>query len=116
MMPAPPDHVGFALNFAKALVNREYSTAFAMTTAGYQRRTTLEQMRAAFEAIVPPDSGTAGAVEAGHTMESWPDQQPSDLGWVYVSIGGDVYSEALIVIVALEDGAMKVRDVEFGRP
>jgi hypothetical protein len=29
-------------------------------------------------------------------METWPDKQPSEVGWDYVGIGGDVYSEAVI--------------------
>jgi hypothetical protein len=49
-------------------------------------------------------------------MEDWPGRKPSDVGRVYVSVGGDVYSEAVTVIVTLEDEALKVRAVEFGRP
>jgi hypothetical protein len=49
-------------------------------------------------------------------MESWPGKEPSDVGWVYVGIGGDVYSEAVTVVVTLEDGELKVRTVEYGRP
>jgi hypothetical protein len=116
MVTPPADYVGFALSFGKALLSREYSRAFAMTSTEYQRGITLEQMGEAFEAIVPPDWGTAGPVEVGQTMDDWPGKQASDAGWAYVSIGGDVYSESVIVIVAHEDDAMKVRDVEFGRP
>jgi hypothetical protein len=49
-------------------------------------------------------------------MTSWPDKQPADLGWAYVSIGGDVYSEAVTVVVTSEEGTPRVRAVEFGRP
>jgi hypothetical protein len=49
-------------------------------------------------------------------MESWPGHESGDLGWAYVSIGGDVYSEAVTVVVALEDGESRIRSVEFGRP
>ena len=115
-MATPHDYVGFALDFAKALSNREYARAFAMTSAGYQGGTTLDEMRGAFEAIVPADWGPVGTVEVGHTMEDWPGKQAADAGWVYVGIGGDVYSEAIVVVVSAEDGSLKVRDVEFGRP
>ena len=30
--------------------------------------------------------------------------------------GGDVYSEAITVVVTLEEGELRVRTVEFGRP
>jgi hypothetical protein len=104
------------LDFARALVNRDYASAYAMTSRGYQQRVPLETMREAFEAVVPSDFGDVTAVEIVQTMDDWPDKQPSDAGWAYVSIGGDVYSEALTVVVTLEDGSLKVRDVEFGRP
>jgi putative lipase involved disintegration of autophagic bodies len=57
-----------------------------------------------------------GPVEVGVTMETWPDKQPSDVGWAYVSIGGEVYSEAVIVVVALESDTLRIRTVEVGRP
>ena len=73
-------------------------------------------MRAAFEAIVPTDWKTIGPVEVGETMEDWPGRKPSDVGRAYVSVGGDAYSEAVTVVVTLEEKALRVRTVEFGRP
>jgi hypothetical protein len=87
-----------------------------MTSSDYQRSTSIDEMRAAFEATVPTDWRTVGPVEVGQVMEAWPAKQPSDVGWVYISIGGDVYSEALTVVVMLEGDTLKVRTVEFGRP
>ena len=100
----------------RALASRDYPAAYAMTSGEYQRRTTMADMQAGFEAIVPTDSPIAVSVEVGLTMETWPHKQPSDVGWVYVSVGGDVYSEAVIVIVALEAETLRIRAVEFGRP
>lgn len=110
---AAPD---FSRAFAAALTARDYAGAYAMTAREYQRTSSLEEMRAGFEAIVPPDWGTVGSVDVVHTMDDWPDKQPADVRWVYVSIGGDVYSEAITVVVTIEDGLLKVRHVEFGRP
>jgi hypothetical protein len=73
-------------------------------------------MQAAFEAIVPTDWGPIGPIETGETLANWPGRQPSDLGWVYVSLGGDVYSEAVIAVVTMEDGEPRIREAEFGRP
>jgi hypothetical protein len=105
-----------SLNFARALASRDYTTAYAMTSTDYQRTTTLDEMRGGFEAIVPTDWQTVGPVEVGHTMETWPDKQPSDIGWAYVTIGGDVYSEAVTVVVVLEADTPKIRAIAFGRP
>jgi hypothetical protein len=38
------------------------------------------------------------------------------VGRAYVSVGGDTYSEAVTVVVTLEEDALRVRTVEFGRP
>ena len=111
-----PDYSSVALKFAGALASRDYPTAYALTSSGYQHSTTRDEMRAGFEAIVPTDWRTVGPVEVGQVMETWPAKQPSDVGWVYISIGGDGYSEAVTVVVMLEADMLKVRTVEFGRP
>jgi hypothetical protein len=105
-----------ALKFTNALAARDYAGAHAMTSRAYRSAMSVDELKAAFEAIVPTDWGAIGPIETGETLGNWPGRQPSDLGWVYVSIGGDVYSEAVIVIVTLEDGQARIREVEFGRP
>jgi hypothetical protein len=60
--------------------------------------------------------GDTGPIEIGTILDDWPDKQPSDLGWVYVSIGGDVYSEGLTLVLMSENGNARVREVQFGRP
>ena len=111
-----PDYSEVGLKFARALAGRDYSTAYAMTSSDYQRSTTLDEMRAAFEAIVPPEWPTGSPVAVGQAMETWPTKQPSDVGWVYISIGGDVYSEAVTVVVTREADTLRIRSVEVGRP
>ena len=105
-----------ALEFTRALAAREYDKAYMMTSGHYRRQYSIERLRADFEAIVPVDWGTLGPIEVAHTMTSWPGRQAADLGWAYVSIGGDVYSEAVTVVVTAEDGEARVREIEFGRP
>jgi len=95
---------------------RTYAAAYALTSNQYRDSTSVEAMQAAFEAIVPTDWKIIGPVEVGETMEDWPVRKPADVGWAYVSVGGDAYSEAITVVVTLEEDALKVRTVEFGRP
>ncbi len=110
------DYERVALAFSRALAQRDYPGAYALTSKQYQAGTSMEVMQAAFEAVVPRDWETVGPVETGMTLETWPGKEPNDVGWAYVSIGGDVYSEAVTIVVTLEGGALKVRAVEFGRP
>jgi hypothetical protein len=110
------DYTRVGLAFAKALASRDYEAAYALTSTDYRDRTSLKALQAAFERIVPVDWKTVGPIEVGGTLEDWPGRQPSDVGWAYVSVGGDVYSEAVTVVVTLEEGELRVRAVEFGRP
>lgn len=110
------DYRQIALEFARSLAAREYPKAYAMMSQGYRQNSTVDELQSAFEAIVPMNWGPIGPIEVGETMTSWPGKQPSDVGWAYVSIGGDLYSEAVIVVVSSENGAAKIREVEFGRP
>ncbi len=110
------DYRQTALEFARSLAARDYPKAYSMTAQAYRKRTTASQLQTAFESIVPTDWDPVGPVEVGHTLEEWPGKQPADIGWVYLSIDGDVYSEAITVVVALENRDAKIREVEFGRP
>ena len=110
------DYRQIALVFVSSMAARDYVKAYAITTEEYREKTSVEQLRSAFEAIVPTDWGTAGPIEVGQTMTSWPGKRHSDLGWAYVSIGGDVYSEAVTVVVRSENREARIREVEFGRP
>jgi hypothetical protein len=109
------DYKAFALRFTQFLARRDYEAAYAMTAKEYQGENSLEDTRQAFESPVPPDF-KIGDIEVGETMTSWPGKEASDLAWVYVSIGGDVYSEAISVVVTREGGELKIREVEWGRP
>jgi predicted lipoprotein len=115
-VPPGTDYRKVALEFAQSLAARDYAKAHAMTSAAYRKQMTVDQLRAAFEAIVPTDWGPIGPIEVGQTLATWPDKQPADLGWAYVSIGGDIASEAIVVVVTAENGAARIRQVEFGRP
>lgn len=110
------DYRQTALEFAKRLAARDYAGAYSMTAQAYRRRNTVEQLRVAFETLVPEDWGPIGPIDVAQAMENWPGKQAGDIGWAYVSIGGDVYSEAIAVAVTLEDGEATIREIEFGRP
>jgi hypothetical protein len=105
-----------ALEFACALARRDYRTAYDMSSSEFQAKLSCEEMQQAFESIVPNDWGTVDPIEIGTTMDDWPARRATDAGWVYVGLGGTVYSEGLVVIVTNEKGVLKIREVEWGRP
>jgi hypothetical protein len=105
-----------ALEFACALARRDYRAAYDMSSSEFQSKLSCEEMQQAFESIVPDDWGTVDPIEIGTTMDDWPTRRATDAGWVYVGLGGTVYSEGLVVIVTNEEGVLKIREVEWGRP
>jgi hypothetical protein len=105
-----------SLTFTKALADRDYATAYSMTSEEFKSQYSLDQLREDFETIVPTDWGTMGPIGVGEMMQEWPTKRKSDVAWVYVYIGGDVYSEAVTVVLSTESGALKIREVEYGRP
>jgi hypothetical protein len=105
-----------ALEFARALASRDYQAAYGMISNEFRSGFTCGDMQADFEAIVPSDWGPVDPIEIGSTMDAWPGKLANDIEWVYVGIGGDMYSEAVVVVVTEEDGALRIREVEWGRP
>ena len=105
-----------SLTFAKALSDRDYATAYSMTSEEFKSQYSMARLQEDFEAVVPTDWGTVGPIGVGEVMQEWPARRTSDVAWVYVYIGGDVYSEAVSVVLTTESGALKIREVEYGRP
>ncbi len=113
-MQTPAQQV--ALEFTEALLRRDYTSAHNMLTQEHAVSTSLETLQANFEMVVPADWPLVGPLEVVETLTAWPEKQPEDTAWVYVAIGGELYGEAVAVVVTLEDDALKIRDAEFGRP
>ena len=99
-----------ALEFARSLANRDYSKAYSMLSQSAQSRITQDQLREQFEAMIPLDWGDVDPIELEENP-AWDDM------FVYIVLGGDVYSEAIIInSFADEAGSPTVELFEFGRP
>jgi hypothetical protein len=105
-----------ALSFTEGLLRRDYTGAHNMLTRDGAVSTSLETLQANFEMVVPADWPLVGPLEVMETLTVWPEKKPEDIAWVYVAIGGELYGEAVAVVVTLEGDALKIRDAEFGRP
>ena len=105
-----------ALKFSNLMSSRNYSDAYEMTSKKFKNDFSLTELQENFEDMIPSDWGEVSPIEVGESMTEWPAKEPSDIAWVYVILGGDVYSEALILILTDEDDSIKIRNIEFGRP
>ena len=105
-----------ALKFSQFMSTRKYNDAYEMTSKSFRQTFSANEMQSSFEYMIPKDWGEVDPIEVGETMTNWPAKELSDIAWIYVILGGDVYSEALTLIVTSEDDTLKIRDVEYGRP
>lgn len=108
--------VSTAANFARALVSSDFTEAHALLSTQAQQRYSAAQLQQAYADMTSYGDGP-GAVD-GHVefMDDWPARQSQDIGWAYVSITGAGFIEAVTVVVAEENGAAKIREIEWGRP
>ena len=95
-----------AEQFAKHLVAHDYAAANAMLV------TPAPDLQKQYETMVE-SIGKVTGTQVMNTMTAWPDKQPTDTGWAYVSINGELGSEAVTVVVTRDK---KIRTVEWGRP
>lgn len=97
-----------ALDFAYNLEKRDYDSAYAMLSTDLQHRLSGAEFRQRYEQMIPQDWGEIDPIEL---LES------KEFPFVYVVLGGDVYSEAIIIDrFIVEGGHTKIDSFEFGRP
>jgi hypothetical protein len=107
-----------AVRFAKSLVSGDFKQAYMLLSPELRLDLTPDRLRETYEAMIEYGDGPPTDVELIVTMEQWqlPEQRSTDLGWAYVAIAGDGYSEAVTVIVEDAGGESVIRYLEWGRP
>ena len=99
-----------ALEFARSLAKRDYDRAYNMLSLSAQSQWTEDALREQFESIIPQDWGDVDPIQLEENP-AW------DEMFVYVVLGGDTYSEAIIVnSFAFESDLPKIDNFQFGRP
>lgn len=111
MNPSETEHGKLALEFANALVSGDYS--FARSLIHLSEEVDLE---AEFMEMIEYGDGPVTNVEVMNEMVSWPASQDDGIGWAYVALVGEGFSEALAVVVSKLNGSVKITDIEWGRP
>ena len=97
-----------ALLFARTLAHRDYEAALALCSRDIESHMSAETLRVEFEGIVPLDWGAVDPIELAGD-DAFP--------FVYVVLGGDIYSEAIIInSFVTENGQLRIADFQLGRP
>lgn len=109
-------HVEFATSFAESLAGGDYEAAHNMLSAKLQQQYSQVGLRESFEEMIAYGGSPAWVDGTVATLEDWPGKTASDIGWVYVSVSGDDFGEAVTVIVSAVEDRMAISSIEWGRP
>ena len=74
------------------------------------------QMRSESMRRYAPGPFTDMQVMEDFILEDWPAKQDGDVASIYIALSGDNFCEAVSIIVTQQDGGLRVRDLEWGRP
>ena len=97
-----------AIMFAQKLVARDYWAALELCSEELKSGLNERSLGEEFEAIIPLDWGKVECIRL---------EENGTLPFVYITLGGDVFSEAIIVhAFATENGQTKIASFELGRP
>jgi tetratricopeptide (TPR) repeat protein len=109
-----------AQTFAELLVDGDFENACAMLAKNLKKMGATNLARAYTEMIGQySDDGELPdqlAVCVMSSEDGMPNMRAQDLGWVYVAISGEGFSEAVTVTVTRERNALRIRELEWGRP
>lgn len=102
-----------AQRFVDLLLDRDYAAARQLLHADLAALS-IGDLRRRFEALFTdePFPETAHVLDA---MRTWPDKRAEDVASFYVTIDSE-QAEAVSVIVTRDGQALKVREIEWGRP
>ncbi|MBD2490819.1 hypothetical protein [Aulosira sp. FACHB-615] len=104
-----------ALNFSLALLNHQYEKAHSYLGSAICDEWTPSLLKETYEGMVDYFEISASAMSIDSVETHLPDND-SDSAMVYVSVIGEVNTEAVIVVVANESGNYLIQKLEWGRP
>lgn len=109
-------HVMIANQFAEALAKGDFEEAHAFLAADAKMKLPPAELQKQYRAMTGYGRRSTTHVQVVQDLTSWPGKQKDDVGWVYVAVAGDTFSEAVTVVVSRQNGLDVIRSVEWGRP
>jgi hypothetical protein len=105
-----------ASDFAQTLIAEEFEAARTYLTTEAQREYTTARLAASYHDMIAYGSGPIDLDGHHEFLADWSTRHARDIGWIYVSISGTDFVEAISVVVSEEGGEPKVSEIEWGRP
>lgn len=109
-------NIEVADQFGKLIAKADYRAAHVLLTTEAQGIYSPEDFKKSVEQMTDYWSGPIEAIIPDLILEDWPTKQDKDIGIVYVSLIGEGVCEAVTVTLAEENGDIRIRDLEWGRP
>lgn len=111
-------HVQLAQLFGEFIAKEDYAAAHGLLTRQGQAAWPVTEMKRRSESMrkYAPGPFTDMEVMDEFMFEDWPAMQDGDVASIYIALSGNNFCEAVSVIVAQEDGDLRIRDLEWGRP
>lgn len=111
-------HVQLAQQFGELIAKEDYKAAHTLLTTEAQKTNSVKEMKRRFKGMrsYAPGPITNVLVMKEFVLEDWPAKQNGDVASIYVSLDGDSFCEAVSVIVTVQAGQLRIRDIEWGRP
>lgn len=104
-----------ALKFSLALLNHQYEKAHSYLGSTICDEWPPSLLKETYEKMVDYFEIPASAMSVDSVETDLPNNG-SDSAMVYVSVVGEVNTEAVIVVVANESGNYLIQELEWGRP
>lgn len=112
--------IALAQQFGNYLTQVDYSTAHGLLSLKLQQQYSPQTLRQTVEAMI--DYGS-GPIQTAIVMEDclltewqYPPMEPQDVVWLYISLEGEDFLEAVSVIVCQQGEKLAIRWLEWGRP
>ena len=111
-------HVQLAQQFGDLIAREDYVAAHRLLTRQAQIAWPVQEMKRRSESMrsYAPGPFTDMQVMEEFMLEDWPAMQDGDVANIYIALSGNNFCEAVSVLVAREDGDLRIRDLEWGRP
>ncbi len=116
MKPADTRHGKVAFEFAKYIVDGNYNAAHCMLDEKLRNEWNPDSLKEEFEDMIDYGEGPVNHIEVMNEMTDWPSEEDNDIGWAYVALSGENFSEAVAVVVCQEVNQFKIKEIEWGRP
>ncbi|BFM39924.1 hypothetical protein [Synechocystis sp. LKSZ1] len=106
--------------FGDCLAQGNYNTAHSLLTPELQHQYSPQALQQTVEAMIAYGSGPiqTALVMTDCLLTEWqyPPMETGDVVWLYTSLEGEDYLEAVSVIVTEQAGKLVIRWLEWGRP